>query len=914
MATGISKMRFRPKDHSNISQCPRSAYTYKPLQTTTSIRVLRISYLDTQAAALHLDDLANVRIKASLVEVDLNDDPVFNALSYTWGDPTVCRFKDEDFLPVKDWYCQCYSIKCDGQEVTVGANLMSCLFELQYLRSCGSSPVSKLNWKDLLDRPIWIDALCINQNDPDEKATQIPLMGRIYSQAKHTVAYLGSADDASVTAMTFIQSFVQAIDEYRERAPDGGVGGLSKGAGAAPHLTGDILLRHKIPVMPGDAVPHIYAFCNRAWFMRTWVMQEIALSKHVTLLCGGMSMDLWDMRSFYWHTSEITGLLQIPTVDSQGNLEDHRDGDWASLHVRPDKLHCREGQDKLQWFIWTVALHIQQQLHLQKMAGSNCLFPRPLSQLIAKFRLTGAADPRDRIYGILSLEGDGWFPRKPIARPPLDYSKPLADVYVEWTRYILEAEQDLAYLSLANSEFDRQRGDQINVPSWVPNLVVPLERKRPCNLDVLGIGSPFSTTRAVGLFHISFPDDSTLKLRGRRIGSVLEVAGFEGDTDTIFDHAHLLLNLPTRTWVPNPQPTKALHAYNLMSVFLEMCTPEVCDTLTKETEERAKGGTFQSRQEVYWRTLLMDQCNRRHPASKKVGPIVTEQALVFLADCLLESIKEPGNTSLLEKFLYFLDIWVKLHNPGELRPAEEFTEEDLTELVAQLDKGPIDSILYFDDELEQFIGARSDQESYDYKLKHYWLLPLLEKRGFIMRVDGASIHIPNIAEVKHIDQALEEIFQGMGINLGNNDQGTSLERAEESENSGRNVIGRPPNVLRARRIWYHEEEEAQSSTELNVDRIDRKDVWNERNNSTARKTLIRLGNGLLGLADEFTQIGDEVWALAGSRVPFTLRKENSAGSAEPRYRLIGDAYVHGVMHGDVVEEDKMGDVQFVHII
>lgn len=51
---------------------------------------------------------------------------------------------------------------------------------------------------------------------------------------------------------------------------------------------------------------------------------------------------------------------------------------------------------------------------------------------------------------------------------------------------------------------------------------------------------------------------------------------------------------------------------------------------------------------------------------------------------------------------------------------------------------------------------------------------------------------------------------------------------------------------------------------MNVDKIDRKDVLNDCRNSTARKTLIRLGNGLLGLSDDYTQVGDEVWALGGS--------------------------------------------------
>ena len=41
-------------------------------------------------------------------------------------------------------------------------------------------------------RPIWIDAVCINQNDDLEKSGQIPLMGEIYSKAAEVLVWLGS--------------------------------------------------------------------------------------------------------------------------------------------------------------------------------------------------------------------------------------------------------------------------------------------------------------------------------------------------------------------------------------------------------------------------------------------------------------------------------------------------------------------------------------------------------------------------------------------------------------------------------------------------------------------------------------------------------------------------------------------------
>lgn len=915
MATDIGKLRFRPTNHSKNDECVRSSYTYKPLQTTTSIRVLKIHPPDIEAVAITLEELANIKIKASLVEVDLNDAPVFNALSYTWGDPVVYRFKDDEILAVKDWYCQCHSIECDGQAVTVGANLFSGLFEMRYLRSYRSSRHSNTDWKDLLDCPIWIDALCINQNDPNEKVTQIPLMGRIYSQAEHTVAYLGAADDASVTVMPFIQSFVRAISAYKKQVPGGHIFDLIKGSGSAPQVTGKLLQKYKIPIIPGDAVPHFYAFCTRAWFMRTWVMQEIALSRHTMLLCGGMSIDMRDFSSFFRDTRHITGFSHIPTVDSQGNLEPWWDwkGESRSLLNCPKELRCREGQEQPLWAIWSTAFDIKEQDEFRGDARFMLpVLPRPMSQLITKFRRTGAADPRDRIYGVLSLEKDGWGPQKRIARPPLSYSKPLADIYVEWTRYILRSEQDLAYLGLADNDPDRQRGVQSGVPSWVPNLVMQAVTGGPVNQDLLGTGCPFSTMLAVGPLHLSFPDESTLKLRGRRIGAVAAVHDFAGSkrTGTIFDHARLLLDLPTYTWVPNVQPTIELRDFHLKSFLLYKHSFEDAESRMKESEEKAEAGTFQSRYEVYWRTLLMDQCDRRHPAPENAGPILMSQGQRLLADFLLECIRNPQKTSSFETFLFFLDVWVKLHKPGELRPADEFTEGDFKELVGQLDFYEDIFTRYVIEGIEDTAQDVYDKVSLDVKLTSGWLLPMLEKSGFIVGFDTDSMHHPDVLLA---DPNEDLVLVGRETY---NDEQTRLKQMWKSKSSQKDDGGGgSSSASESPQVHMSTEPPIQYSSRFDTNRIDMKDVWEQSMKVVTNRALVRLDNGFLGLGHYLSQVGDEVWALAGSRVPFTLRKEISDATVdEYRYRLIGEAYVHGIMHGDAIEEDKMGDVQYVHII
>lgn len=62
------------------------------------------------------------------------------------------------------------------------------------------------------------------------------------------------------------------------------------------------------------------------------------------------------------------------------------------------------------------------------------------------------------------------------------------------------------------------------------------------------------------------------------------------------------------------------------------------------------------------------------------------------------------------------------------------------------------------------------------------------------------------------------------------------------------------------------------------------------------RSLFRTRKGYLGIGAQSLRMGDEVWLLAGAAVPFILR---SCGDGE--YELVGEAYLHGVMHGEALE-------------
>jgi hypothetical protein len=98
------------------------------------------------------------------------------------------------------------------------------------------------------DRYLWIDAVCINQEDKPEISHQIARMSHIYEKAEQVLAWLGKDEDNSQTAMKFMKRFEDrsSTQGMRENpvnflAASGGVN-FAKYYRRVPWKTG---LRHK---------------------------------------------------------------------------------------------------------------------------------------------------------------------------------------------------------------------------------------------------------------------------------------------------------------------------------------------------------------------------------------------------------------------------------------------------------------------------------------------------------------------------------------------------------------------------------------------------------------------------------------------------------------------------------------------
>jgi hypothetical protein len=161
---------------------PEKLYKYNPLPTPHCIRILRIESTPTEPLA------------CSLEIVNLKDSPLYDCLSYTWGDPLYQKFwppEDQrviDGFPKYEITLKNYGIVGEREmKIGVAENLYEALKRL--CRNKHRSPSGHQHGYEK-QSGIWIDALCINQQDVPEKIEQVEMMRDIYYKAITVVIWV----------------------------------------------------------------------------------------------------------------------------------------------------------------------------------------------------------------------------------------------------------------------------------------------------------------------------------------------------------------------------------------------------------------------------------------------------------------------------------------------------------------------------------------------------------------------------------------------------------------------------------------------------------------------------------------------------------------------------------------------------
>jgi hypothetical protein len=130
-----------------------------------------------------------IRCDLRVIDLDSENHPPFAALSYVWGVEAA----------------EGHFVTCGGFTLRVTPNCQSALRHL----------------RDKLGKfTIWIDAICINQQDECEKMNQISLMGDVYSKAETMYVWLGEGNDATNRAMAYLATAGYLRFFFRHGKPD----------------------------------------------------------------------------------------------------------------------------------------------------------------------------------------------------------------------------------------------------------------------------------------------------------------------------------------------------------------------------------------------------------------------------------------------------------------------------------------------------------------------------------------------------------------------------------------------------------------------------------------------------------------------------------------------------------------------
>lgn len=355
---------------------------------------------------------------------DLSESYEFEALSYHRGDDDATHpiFIQEDGIPQPKSLYNVHDILANCRRLYVKPNLHKALRHFRRK-----------------DMPIalWVDAICINQPDEEEKKLQVTMMAQLYTQADRVCIWLGSADAGGRTdkAMLFIKEIVKEHEL-------------------------DKLIKPKDAASWSDLV----YLMRSSWFSCRWVIQELALAKDATVHCGEKEVHWRDFADaislFVLHFEQIRKLFQgKPEFALEYNVITELDPLGAKILVDEISNTFLKNEDGTLY---------------EPLKG--------LETLVSSLSTFDTSDPRDTIHALLNIAKET-SPLSSVAParaksenppPKPSYSNDLLEVYTGFVKWVINEHKSLDIICRqwalpprkekdANSNYDKP----VVLPSWI---------------------------------------------------------------------------------------------------------------------------------------------------------------------------------------------------------------------------------------------------------------------------------------------------------------------------------------------------------------------------------------------------------------------------------------------------------------
>ncbi|KAK0748903.1 heterokaryon incompatibility protein-domain-containing protein [Schizothecium vesticola] len=365
-------LRYWRRDDDNVTQSsegsPNNSFAYQPLNNSAS-----------EFRVLILQPAEAFDVETRLMRCNLDLPPKFECLSYVWGKPELIDV-----------------IRVDDQKLFITSNLS---YILRHLRLKFQS------------RLLWVDAVCINQCNKQERSAQVQHMGAIYGSCEKDLVWVGPYPFESWTVGS-------------QRDP---VAILKHGI--------DIMKQIELFLNDEELAALVKLLVDSPVWGRLWIMQEVSLAPRLSLIARHYTLD-WEV---------VHGFLG----DSQ----------YA------DSFHAPFGHnsvEKLVEIVFSKAQAIEHQRAIVRDMKRG--YTSTLLDVLARFRWVEATDPRDRIYGLLGLVNEEHI-------ISVDYGKTPEEVFTDVSVFMIRRYGNLDIL--CQSPWSDLVYRLPSLPSWVPDFTCP---------------------------------------------------------------------------------------------------------------------------------------------------------------------------------------------------------------------------------------------------------------------------------------------------------------------------------------------------------------------------------------------------------------------------------------------------------
>jgi hypothetical protein len=380
----MRRAEFKQSSNDKFVQAELNRFAYKALGPKHTIRVLILE-----------PGSFGQPVTGSIEHILDDSNCAYDALSYVWG-----KTKSDQLIYLKS------RLPTLAKEMLISTNLYAALQRLRYPKS---------------SRRLWVDAICINQNDMAEKSSQVEKMREIFANAQRVVVWLGEEeehDEHAISALPRLNSHVGQFDEV-DPYPKLGWGRDEEGEAWSKGT--------KASALTAMEVNYLEHFLRKEWFRRSWVVQEVATAREIDVQYGPKTV-AWDIfNGLYHETQDMFG------EDDMGS-----------------KLARRACEN-----IATMENGRRSHHGLMSMDLFNVLLTTNTDE---------CTDLRDKVFSMLGLAGD-WLRKKGIQPDYSDSTKP-EDVFKRFAVWDTKQNNKIRILSCASGP---SIGKRHHLPTWVPD-------------------------------------------------------------------------------------------------------------------------------------------------------------------------------------------------------------------------------------------------------------------------------------------------------------------------------------------------------------------------------------------------------------------------------------------------------------